>query len=177
METATKEEAWQKAVKQVLAIQDKLGMPIDKEITEAVAALRLHGFNTISSCGGHVARNTGGPYVLFESQLALHHAQEARKLVDHKQKYLALRKKAKDASALEINKLLVLLENFYANRQVAYRQQIVVQYMPLSIYSLHIVGAEAMETVYGVYKSATLQLYQKEFADFSEYLKKEFFAK
>ena len=54
-------------IAKIKRITDKLGLPIDPEILPAVAAFRHRGFNTISSCAGHLDRSTGGPYIVFKS--------------------------------------------------------------------------------------------------------------
>jgi len=43
---------------------DKLGMPIDENVKEAVAALNLLGIPTYGSCGGHISEdNLSFPYI------------------------------------------------------------------------------------------------------------------
>ncbi len=44
-------------------ISDKLGMKIDSEIKEAVIVLKLSGFETSMSCGGHVDRALPYPWI------------------------------------------------------------------------------------------------------------------
>ncbi|MEI6238239.1 MAG: hypothetical protein WCP15_01735 [bacterium] len=59
-----KEEYWKKILDSIEHLTDRLGMPVDQEIKEAVAGLNANGINTISSCGGHVDKdNQAFPWI------------------------------------------------------------------------------------------------------------------
>jgi hypothetical protein len=45
---------WSAALRDVAALTDRLGLPVDPGIRDAVAALNLAGFPTTQSCEGHV---------------------------------------------------------------------------------------------------------------------------
>lgn len=45
-------------------------MAVDPEIERLVTALRLFGYSTVMSCGGHPDRRTTGPYVMLRSRSA-----------------------------------------------------------------------------------------------------------
>lgn len=45
---------WSAALRHVAALTDRLGLPVDPGIRDAVAALSLAGFPTTQSCEGHV---------------------------------------------------------------------------------------------------------------------------
>ena len=67
----TQSRLWQEELTLVRGLRDALGMKVDPGIEEAVAALRLLGFQTTMSCAGHVDRaTTGGPYIMFKSESA-----------------------------------------------------------------------------------------------------------
>jgi pimeloyl-ACP methyl ester carboxylesterase len=55
------------ALEEVRRLRDALGQTVDPEIELLVVALRICGFTTISSCGGHLDRATDGPYVMMHS--------------------------------------------------------------------------------------------------------------
>lgn len=57
-----KEIAWKQKRAEVDIIADKLGLGIDENIKEAVAAFRAHGFTTSASCEGHLEENQGHPF-------------------------------------------------------------------------------------------------------------------
>ncbi|MDB5160218.1 MAG: hypothetical protein JWO99_481 [Candidatus Saccharibacteria bacterium] len=59
---------WRDELELVHGLRDQLGMVVDAEIETTVVALRLLGYKTVMSCGGHVDRRTTGPYVTFESE-------------------------------------------------------------------------------------------------------------
>lgn len=82
--SSDKQANWRQALRRARNISDKLGMPIDKEVVATVAVMNLLGFNTTGSCGGHVRRATGGPYVIFQNPEAEKLAQRARDIGDYK---------------------------------------------------------------------------------------------
>lgn len=101
--------------------RDKLGMPMDKEIIDVVAALRLHGFETFASCAGHVERNTGGPYIMFES-VELRKLEEAYRELENKadERAKAYRVKFAIAAAEQNKPLFALLSDFYRQHPLDY---------------------------------------------------------
>lgn len=49
------QKTWKAKLKELSAIVDNEGVPIDKDILETVAAFNLNGFPTVKSCAGHTA--------------------------------------------------------------------------------------------------------------------------
>lgn len=106
---------------------DKLGCPIDPKIQGIVAALRMHGIHTISSCEGHADRPTGGPYVMFESPKAHELREKYRSEEKGSKEYKFWHKKAVQENMPEIKKMLLLLEDFYKDRIVPNDQHLIVE--------------------------------------------------
>lgn len=113
---------------EVLTYKDKLGMPVDDEIVDIVAALRLRGFNTFASCAGHLDRDSGGPYVMFESSDVRRVETEYKSLTDKSNaKSRELRSKLNMAAAQENIKLFTLLRDFYKQHTIDYEKCLTVR--------------------------------------------------
>lgn len=66
MKVSTKALKWRSALSEVEKIKDGVGLGVEPEVMELVAAMRLHHFRTTASCAGHLDRITSGPFVRFE---------------------------------------------------------------------------------------------------------------
>jgi len=58
-----KEQAWQLKEREIEAVTDRLGFPIEPGIKDVVVGLNLLGLNTTQSCEGHPDRGMGAPWV------------------------------------------------------------------------------------------------------------------
>jgi len=167
-------QLWRQKIEETTKIQDRLGMKIDAEIIETVAVLQLLGFNTTGSCAGHTDRVTSGPYVTFESPEAIKLNSKARELgkkpneVNHE--YNRLRNDAAILSALELQKLLAYLDDFYRNRQTPYRNRLIVRSFPMTYNCLKCQGAELAHVLEDAEREALLQENRAEMHAFTEYL-------
>lgn len=121
---------WANEERKVRTLTDALGNDMDASITPAVVALRLLGFHTIASCGGHLDRHTGGPYVLIEVPEAATLAQKAQKIDDENPDYLVLRHQADLARATALRRVCDWLRAFYDERAVDHDNRIVAHSMP-----------------------------------------------
>lgn len=61
-------------------------MGVDPEIEKLVTALRLLGYKTVMSCGGHLSRRTTGPYVVIRSEATGEFVDRAESEVDESKK-------------------------------------------------------------------------------------------
>jgi hypothetical protein len=77
---------WDEALKLVRRLEDSQGMRVDPEIEQLVTALRLLGYKTVMSCGGHLDRRTTGPYVVIRSQATGELVDHAEREVDESKK-------------------------------------------------------------------------------------------
>lgn len=121
---------WAYEERKVRTLTDALGNDMDAPITPAVVALRLLGFHTIASCGGHLDRHTGGPYVLIEASEAATLARKAQKIKDDDPDYLVLRHQADLARATVLQRLCEWLREFYDGREVDPDNRITAHSMP-----------------------------------------------
>jgi hypothetical protein len=172
-------ERWNKKIDEIGEIRDGLGKKVDGAIVETVAIFRLFGFTTTGSCGGHVKRITGGPYVIFESPEAARLAREARalgkKVNEVSQEYNTLRDEAVKHSVREVQKLIPYLNDFYHGRETPYENRLIIRTFPLTYTCLKCQGAE-LAKVLDAKKSKELLLRNRaEMHDFTEYLKRAYF--
>ncbi len=70
LEYSKKQKQWDNEINRLEKMVDLLGLPIDTNIREAVAAFNINGFPTYMSCEGHVEERFGSmikisPYVGF----------------------------------------------------------------------------------------------------------------
>jgi hypothetical protein len=107
---------------------DKLGRPIDPGILDTVTALRMLGVNTTSSCEGHAGRFTGGPYVLFASSELGELREKYREHTDRTSaEYKDWFRQASALNMREVQKVLELLDGFYAERMTPHSQRLIVR--------------------------------------------------
>lgn len=166
---------WQTALDNTRAITDGLGMPIDEEIVETVAIMRLMGINTTMSCGGHLDRVTGGPYIMFSPREAKQWQEECRGIEDkmspaYKHAYDMARK----ASLAEQSKLMKLLEEYYSNHQALYPQMLVAHNYVFGN-RLYCQGVELANIASPAEQKQILADNLKEMKDFTEFLKVRYF--
>ena len=117
---------WDKVISEVRGLRDALGMTVDEPVVEAVAALRMLGLNTTMSCGGHLDRITGGPYIMFCSLQAYDIEQKYRALTRKDKRYHSLRAEARKLNLQERAKLTPYLNEFYKDRQVPYGNRLII---------------------------------------------------
>ncbi len=156
---------------QTIHLVDKLGCPIDPKILDVVAALRMHGIHTISSCEGHADRPTGGPYVMFESPKTRELREKYRSEEKGSKEYKFWHKKAVQENMPEIKKMLLLLEGFYKDRIVANDQHLIVRSFDSSIGELMCQSADIAYALGLADRKALLARNQAEMQAFEEYLK------
>lgn len=164
---------WESEKHAVRSLRDDLSRPVDREILETVAALRMIGVNTIASCGGHVDRLLS-PYVMLASPEAMTARRRASESVDHATKQRLL-KKATKRNADELATLLLYLDQFYRGRDASRSRRLIVQgFGPMS-YRLTSQVADLVTVVPRAERRALLDEQRQELRDFTEFLKAEFF--
>ncbi|MBS1586017.1 MAG: hypothetical protein JSS82_10795 [Bacteroidetes bacterium] len=158
---------YKQAVQEVEQITDKLGTPVDEGIKETVAVLRAMGFPTTSSCAGHRTEDKFGlPYVKI-------YAPAPQKwLEDHKS--AGAFKEWNAANAKYREQIMLLLNEFNQARKSA--EDALLFLRNIGIYGGFKIenkaNVELRTAEEGFEKCA---LYQKEMADFTEFLKQKYF--
>lgn len=155
------------------SIRDGLGKPIDENIKFLVAALRACGFTTTNSCGGHIERRTGGPYVSIESYETRELEPAILKTTQDQNdsKYIELLHTLKTRNLAERGSLLDSLEEFYANRKSDIWVRLVVQSLANERSKLICQGASVIDRFeYDEERDKWLTRAQQEFDDFAHFL-------
>lgn len=171
MDTAQK-KVWQQAKNEVRHLTDRRGMSVDPGILETVAAFRLLGINTTSSCAGHTERTSSGPYVAFVSVQTREYERQAQDIGDSSNReYKQLRQKAIESNIREMQKILPYLDQFYTNREVPYNQRLIIKNVgPIASY-LMCQGADLMYIADKEQRKKILSNNRAEMRAFTEYLK------
>lgn len=158
-----KEFEWQKALILVNHLTDRVGKKIDKKIQFAVAALIVHGFPTENYCGGHIKINkVKYPWTRINVLLGL----------DEKEN--------KNNKELIFNncqfqqKMLMLLEEFYNNRQTPFDARLKL-FSGNTSFIIASTGADISALLSFKEQVKKLKLYRQEMDDFAQFLIEKYF--
>jgi hypothetical protein len=174
--TREQQKIWEQEKYRVRRITDGVGMPVDRQIVETVAILRLLGIHTHMSCGGHTARCIG-PWVSFRSPRAASYqaqAYEAEKEGDHERARRAWRL-VERYNAQQLHRLVQLLARFYEGRDVPHEQRLVAHGFGRLRYDLSCQSRDLLRVTPRDQRRGLLDQQRQEFRVFTEYLKAEFF--
>lgn len=164
---------WEREKRAARRLRDGLGKPVDRQAVDVVAILRLLGFSTTSSCGGHFDR-AATPYVAFRSednQYERQRIEEANSSVA-KQHW---KKQAIQHNAAELGRLLGYLERFYTDRDVPLRRRLICQGFGVIGYRLTTQGADLVYVLSKDERRRLVIQQRQEFDAFTEFLKAEYF--
>lgn len=143
---------------EVSTFEDKLGQKVDKDIFEAVVALRLHGFNTVSSCAGHVKQKT----LCFTPHIDITDTTKESHIDQYK------------ANVEKLSKLINLLDEFYQNRKTDYKNMLVCSCSWGNAAFIELRPHSGLTSAYEVINLQARQelhkQYLKEFKDFAKFL-------
>jgi len=172
-----RQQQWQETLRALDTIVDRLGMPIDERIKETVAALKCMGFETEASCEGHLERGVKAPWVDFSpfsedrKKVLREQIQQSEREEDRKE----LRRKARIEMLAGVERLTHFLDDFYRGKETSFTTRLVLRFHPDSA-RLYSQGAELQELYPPDQRSQKLEEYQKEMADFTAFLKQDFFS-
>lgn len=152
------QKRWDNMVKEVDALEDRLGEPIDESIKETVVAFRLYDFPTNQSCEGHDDHGVPYPWVLVQSEPP----QGWEEDIELQQQWLK-----KNKSHAE--RMQKLLRDFYADREVEDK-------LKLRLVAQGVFGAFRLQSVEfdEEGRKEYLQLRKEEMSQFTQYLKIKF---
>lgn len=108
-------------------ITDRLGLPIDDDIKLLVATLWSHDVPTSNSCGGHVDRRNGGPFVEIESSDVLERQRRLALIRDDEGERMQLMRDIKRINLAEQGYVLSSLDRFYTHRKNNVWTRLVIQ--------------------------------------------------
>jgi len=143
--------------KEVSSFSDKLGTKVDPEIFDLVVALRLHGFNTVNSCQGHVKKRSLG----FSPSISITTEKET-----HIEEY--------KANIISLSKLINLLAEFYKERQIDYKNMLTCSSTWGTSGFIELRPHSGLSSAYEIRdleeRKELHQLYLKECNDFAQFL-------
>lgn len=172
-----KERRWNRVRAEVDRITDPNGRPIDEEIKESVAILRISGFNTSASCWGHLNRGRKTSWIEFGDKIP----KELLKKVKRKKTLEFIYKNPeiktfREKNLKEQNRMMEILDEFYKNRKISIDVRLTL--LPLGIFGnaqLISTGVFIQEIRSKEERRKKLKQYQQEMAAFTAFLKKKFF--
>lgn len=168
-----KEILWEQKLAEVNRITDGLGRGIDEKIKEAVAAFLIHEFTTSGSCEGHIAETKedehGLPFPWVEFYAPEPEGWEENE--DKKQEWIIENLKQQQ-------KMKKFFEEFYRKRETSLDAQLTLEGIGIfEGFRIQSSGAEMMATLAPEEQKQKLELYRKEMADFTKFLKDKYFLK
>lgn len=187
-----KEMQWSQMVERCRRVVDKLGLPIDEGIFEAVVALNLLGIHTCASCEGHPDRGAYAPWIDIQTPGVEEDYKIANKAFDHYQEQVDANKlspvelgklyahtlqldwKFNEKALSERNKLIGYLARFYENRHSPYDRILTIQHRTYSA-RLESQGAYFQRIAPDERRVQKLVEYQEEMHTFTVFLKELFF--
>lgn len=171
--TREQQGIWEREKRAVRQLRDGLGKPVDQAIVETVAILRLLGFHTDSSCGGHFDR-AASPYVAVRApsnQADRRRIEEAGTQGEKRR----CKNQALQHNAGELARLLPLVERFYETRNVPQSRRLTCQGFGLIGYRLTTQSADLVHIASKVERHRLVDAQRQEFDAFTEFMKAEFF--
>jgi len=165
-------------LEKVKQTKDSLGRPIDPEMEETIALLWCLGFQTTSSCAGHIEHGLPYPWIEFCTPEPTGLKKAKGKTKEE------LIKQWEEENFKQRKKLIELLQEFYNNRLEEFYQRKEIPYdtililEPIGAYGafrLQSAGAHGTENLPPEEKECILKLYQEEMKKFIEFLKIKYF--
>jgi len=165
-------DRWHDVLEKVSQFTNKIGMPMDEGIVEAVAIMQFIGFHTTMSCEGHVGRHTGGPYIMFMSPVAEKLRKQAAALDSRSSlQYKTLYRKAMRANITEQQKIYHLLDTFYKNRHTPFSQRLIIHTMGFSAFRLECQGSNITYMLSRPQQKTLLENNRAELQTFAQYVR------
>jgi hypothetical protein len=186
--SADRHAEWRCKLREMEHLQDGMGKGLDPFITETVAVLQLLGVHTRASCEGHLDHGVAAPWIDIQSpdprleELQEHYCELGAKLDELRDdaeaaealydSLHAISSEGDRIEAVEYQKLIPYLDEFYRDRCVYYEDRLIIDSRGRLISQGALLQpAEEMKT-----QALRLQAYQEQMRDFTEFLKQKFFS-
>ncbi|MCL5733384.1 MAG: hypothetical protein M1334_01820 [Patescibacteria group bacterium] len=173
-----KQQRWDGIASKVDKTVDKLEKPVDPDIKESIVALNAFGINTTASCEGHIDHGTYAPYIDVEAKDVEMLDRQARELEDKEEninKAKNIFKEIEQKNLEEREKLFLLLDEFYKNRNVSFSTKLIVKGLARGWSRLESQGADLQKIKTKEERQENLSRYQEEMAAFTDFLTKKYF--
>ncbi len=190
-----KEKRWKEVEVEVEQIGDRLGKGIDDGIKPAVKGLMANGFKTTMSCEGHLDHGFPWPNIDIASPLeeAIENNPRYSELEEKVEKSLAtfeeggeyrkMRELILESRSKEVNKLKEALADFYTEDGGQPESIVVDEFGDIEPKEISELRDRIKGEILDIYKTwpeeekkKNLEIYQKEFQRFAEFLKERFFS-
>lgn len=190
-----KETRWKEIEADVEQIGDKLGKGIDEGIKPSVKGLMVNGFKTRMSCEGHLDHGFPWPSIDIASPLeeAIENNPRYSELEEKVEKSLAtpeeggeygkMRELILEARSKEVDKLKEALSDFYIKGGGEPESVVVDEFGDVEPKEISELRNRIKGDILDVHKTwpeeekkKKLEIYQKEFQRFAEFLKERFFS-
>lgn len=156
---------WRAIRRWVDKLSDKLNLPIDPGVRDLVTTCNAMGLRTTMSCIGHYPQDRcPTPYITLEPPTPDHPNWDDNPV---------LRDDLKDHLRALKRKLLGFLEEFYHKRKTPYHAMLKVEKWAKCI-MVENNGRDTFDVETPKTKNKHLRQYQREFLDFSRFLKRKF---
>lgn len=152
---------------------DKKGKSIDEGIKDNIVFLTALGINTTGSCEGHIDHGINAPYIDIESRDILKLDKRLKETKDEKEAE-EISKEINRDNLEERKKIINLLDEFYRNRSAPYDARLIINPLARGGSRLESQGVDFQEINPEEVKKEKLAEYQKEMADFTEFLKNKY---
>lgn len=159
-------------------IADRLGKGVDEKIKESVAAFLIHEFTTSGSCEGHMAEEGEHQHGLPYPWVKVYAPEPEgwRKAKGEEKERLDQEWRIKNFK--QQKKMMGFLEEFYNGRKTPFDARLAFYRMgAFGVFRVQSFGAEMTAILTPEERKQKLALYQKEMADFTNFLKSKHFSK
>lgn len=157
---------------QIAKEASETGQHIDAGVLDTVAALAMRGFKPVDACEGHSDRVTGGPFVMFEAAESKELLTKLQGMADQtSDEFQQTYQKTSQANLGEVQKILPLLEQFYAERDTPHSERLIVRCFGPSVPKLMCQNADLGEILDEDERHRLLSDNQLEMMAFTNFLK------
>lgn len=172
-----KREAWQQIRRNVAAIIDEEGGPIDQGMIDTVAALNINSFPTTGSCQGHVktGAEANGPWVDVEPLATTENWQRLNSLPSDSEERKRLEQKLEPIYLEYYTAVMRALSNFYEKRKAPFEQQLTIEHSRPFYFRIKNNGSELQNLRTPEEQGQKLVEYLGEMQAFGEFLKEHYF--
>ena len=176
-EKTEKEKRWNQIRAEVDRIVDGTGRPIDEEVKESVAILKIFRFKTLASCWGHLDHGKKAPWIEFGDELPkeLLNKVKGEKTLEFIYTVPEI-KGFREKNLKEQKRVMELLDEFYKGREMSVDVRLVL--MPIGIYGsarLTNTGVLLQDIRSKREQKKKLKQYRQEMVTFTAFLKKKYF--
>ncbi|MDD3487782.1 MAG: hypothetical protein PHH35_00260 [Candidatus Pacebacteria bacterium] len=173
-----KEIAWEQKLAEVEHTADRLDKGVDEKIKETVAAFLVHEFTTDASCEGHITKEGEEQHGLLYPWVDIYSPEPEGWSKAKGNKKEQLEQEWRITNFKQQRKMMGFLEEFYKGREIPFDARLTFSRMGIfGGFRIQSFGAEMTVILTPEEKKQKLALYQREMADFTNFLKSKYLSK